>query len=484
LRHEAAVGAVAFSSDGLTIASGGDDALVCIADVATGKERHLLRGHLGRVAAVAFSPDGKVLASGGRDTMVCLWSPATGKRLHKLEGHERTVLALAFTPDGRHLASGSYDGTVRLWDVASGKEVLKIEAHPDAVSCVGFAPDGRTLASGGYDRIVRVWAVDVRSGTAKVLHQLLAGGRTEVTGLAFCGGRFLATSAASGWLVLWDLSRGEIVEVLRPPGSAILAVACSADGRTLGLGGLGGEVELFEAASGRLVGVFSAYSGEFNRARFSSATGYPGEVRAVALAAGGFIVAAGTKDGRVHVWDLAAALQRKQTIPAKLEQNDLERLWTALGDADPAVGYRAVAVLSARPEMALRLLKQRLRPASVPDRARIAQLIADLDSRRFGVRQRASAELAEQIEAVESPLREALTRKPPLELRRRIERLLEPLERHVPPPERLRAMRALLAVERAGTAEARSLLETLSRGGAGGWLTREAKATLARMPPP
>src|SRR4051812_33179298 len=85
LRHDAGVGAVAFSPNGRTLASGGDDALLRVADVATGKERHQMRGHLGRIAAVAFSPDGKVLASGGRDSTVCLWNPATGKRLHKLE---------------------------------------------------------------------------------------------------------------------------------------------------------------------------------------------------------------------------------------------------------------------------------------------------------------------------------------------------------------------------------------------------------------
>src|SRR5262249_43418005 len=111
-------------------------------------------------------------------------------------------------------------------------------------------------------------------------------------------------------------------------------------------------------------------------------------------------------------------------------------------------------------------------------------LIRDLDSRRFGVRERATAALAKQIEQAEPLLREALARQPSLELRRRIERLLEPLARHVPTPERLRAIRALLAVERAGTGEGRALLERLSRGGAEGWLTREARAALQRMPRP
>ena len=60
-RHDAAVGAVTFSPDGRLIASGSDDATIRIAEVATGKERHPLRGHLGRVAALAISPDGRFL---------------------------------------------------------------------------------------------------------------------------------------------------------------------------------------------------------------------------------------------------------------------------------------------------------------------------------------------------------------------------------------------------------------------------------------
>jgi WD40 repeat protein len=485
VRHGAAVGAVAFSPDGRMIASGGDDAILRIADVSSGKVKHTLRGHLGRVASLAFAPDGKVLASGGRDSTVCLWGPVTGKQLHRLEGHERTVMTLAFTPDGRHLVSGSYDGTVRLWEVATGKEVLKLEAHQDAVSCVGFAPDGKTLASGGYDRVVRVWSLDAARGTAKVLQQLPVRHRTEVTGLAFClGGRYLATSSANGFWLLWDVASGEVAEVLRPNGGTILTVASSADSRTLALGGLGGEVELYEAATGRLIGMLSAHSGEFDLMKFSPTTGYPSEIRAVALAAGGFVVAAGAKDGRVHVWDLSKALTRKEAIPARPEQRDLEKLWGTLGDADPAVGYRTVAVLASRPEAALAFLKQRLLPAPPPDRKRILQLIEELNDRRFAVRERASAGLASRIEDAEPLLREALGRKPSLELRRRIERLLDPLQQRFPPPDRLRASRALLAVERIGTAEARAFLEGLSRGSAGAWLTREAKATLARVARP
>ena len=48
-------------------------------------------------------------------------------------------------------------------------------------------------------------------------------------------------------------------------------------------------------------------------------------------------------------------------------------------------------------------------------------------------------------------------------------------------PERLRMLRALEALERIGTPEARQLLHQLGQGAPEAWLTREAKAGLQRL---
>ena len=116
--------------------------------------------HEGGVFALAFASDGQSLAVGEGAGRIRLWNPATADEIGTLSGHTWAVYSLALTPDGRTLVSGSADGTVRIWDLMTLRERAAYQWHKSWVTSVAVSPDGMTAAAGGDDRTIVVWDLD------------------------------------------------------------------------------------------------------------------------------------------------------------------------------------------------------------------------------------------------------------------------------------------------------------------------------------
>jgi len=112
--------ALKYSPDGklLAVAQSRPESKVSFLHAGTGKQVASIAGHPATAISLAFSPQGRVLATGSNDRITRLWDVATRRALAELQGHRGQIDAVVFSPNGRTLASGSYDKSIRLWDVS------------------------------------------------------------------------------------------------------------------------------------------------------------------------------------------------------------------------------------------------------------------------------------------------------------------------------------------------------------------------------
>jgi hypothetical protein len=204
--------------------------------------------------------------------------------------------------------------------------------------------------------------------------------------------------------------------------------------------------------------------------------GHRHHVVSLAFSADGKRLLSGSQDTTALVWDVSRLAKEEPHAGGPLSSEKLEALWAALGSGDAAKAYQAEAPLTTAPKDTVAFLKGRLQATPEPSPEGVPALIADLDADDFAVREKAAGELEKLGPAARPALQKSLKGQPPLELRRRIERVLERL-----PDERLQAWRALEVLEHIDTPESRQLLEKLAAGPADAYLTKEAKAITRRL---
>lgn len=129
--HEDRSYAAAFAPNGKWVAVGGQEAVVILCDLDTGKEFKRLTGLPGATSALDFSPDSRTVAWGGWDGgPVVVWEIATNQQLRRFSGHLGRIRSLVFSPDNKFLASGSEDTTALLWDVVASTRLTGKRAGP------------------------------------------------------------------------------------------------------------------------------------------------------------------------------------------------------------------------------------------------------------------------------------------------------------------------------------------------------------------
>jgi RNA polymerase sigma factor (sigma-70 family) len=509
------VKSVAFAPDGKTLASAGMHCAVQFWDVATGKELPQ-SGEL--VTSVALAPDGAFVVTGCRDGAVRLWDPRTGRLLRELRGHEQPVVALAVARGGKVVASGAYDGAagvIHVWDLTANGPLQTTIRAPRGHEYLAFSPDGKVLASEGSHGVASLW--DATSG--KCLCEVEYEWNGARSSAFSPDGRLLATvhhRPPSG-VRLWDAASGTEVRRLGLPRMAPVSVAFSPDGKTLAVNdGSTGDICLLETATGKERGRLSdpragaralaftangralAWTGQWSAewpVRLTEiATGkelrhFAGHPRGhdveMAVTEDGLLLATRGKDATALVWSLVGLEKDMRPRTTIFRDEELDGLWKDLAGEDAATAYRAVWALAESPAQAVALLRQRVPPSGLPsqaDQKRFARLLADLDHEVFERREKAADDMAGMGRAAETLVRVELKKKSlSAEVRRRLERLLDKIDKTELTAEELRPLRAVEVLEQVGTTEARQVLAALATGRPEARLTLEATRAEARL---
>jgi WD40 repeat protein len=207
-----------------------------------------------QIRALAMSPDGKLAATGGDDGLIQLWEVDTGKPGAKLTDSSEWVLCLTFSPDNKHLAAGYYDGSIRLWDVAGAKKIADMPAKPNPppkeapeptpTHSLAFTPDGKVLAQGRGDGLIQF--LNVADG--KVL-RVATGHGSAVTGMAFhASGKVLASSSKDRTVRLCNAENGQAIKTLEGHAAWVEGITFLANGTRIATVGADHTVRLWDLA--------------------------------------------------------------------------------------------------------------------------------------------------------------------------------------------------------------------------------------------
>jgi phage terminase large subunit-like protein len=178
----------------------------------------------------------------------------------------------------------------------------------------------------------------------------------------------------------------------------------------------------------------------------------------------------------------STSAQEKKTLTPK----QLDEIWELLTRSDDEGVKKAfsegICKLAEVPEISVPWIKEKLKPTSPVDQKKVDKFIEDLDSNDPKTRETAEQELKKLGDLVRKTVEKKLADKlGSLELRNRLERIKEHIDKAVFTPEELRAWRLTEVLEMIGNDEAMAVLEALSKGAEGARLTEDAKDCLKRL---
>ncbi len=240
------------------------------------------------VHAFTFTPNGDQCLAVGFPPYVALWDIPGQRIIREYSGHTDRVWAVSLSSDGQIAASAGWDGTIRIWDLHTGDSIRVIEADMGKILAVSFLPNSDRLVAAGR---AKVTLMDARTGNQIwTFHGL----RSFVNAVAVSAdGNRIAVGGRDNTLRILDTENGKEIQVLKGHTGWINTVAFSADAHWILSGSSDLTVRLWNTVSGKVASTY---------------TGHTAPVNSVSFLGSKPLVVSGSEDRTIRFWALPQSL--------------------------------------------------------------------------------------------------------------------------------------------------------------------------------
>lgn len=226
VKHRQPVTAVALSKDSDRGFSASKDGIIVHWDVETGKsEKYLwpsenvLVSHHAKpplsakrskqVLALAASSDGRYLASGGLDRHIHLWDVRSREHVQAFSGHRGPISCLAFGPDSPELFSGSFDRSIMQWNAEDRTYMNCLYGHQNEILTMEALNKDRLLTV-ARDRTMHLWKIPEES---QLVFRAPAAACLECC--CFIDDKEFLSGSDDGSIELWSIMRKKPTHIIR-----------------------------------------------------------------------------------------------------------------------------------------------------------------------------------------------------------------------------------------------------------------------------